>query len=425
MGDFNVQEAEVLMLEIVDRDIGKVFEESAIAYNLISEGEAKFTNSRGVRLVTHVEPNPGMGWYSEGAILPIGNTSRKVEMKVFFTRFAIAGTLTGDSIDVTSRESLLEALSSRLEEDTTTGIKEFNCQCYMSGDARKAVIDISGGAPVQNGDGTWPITFLAPYGTRQLLNRGSFQVFRPSTGAQVGTGSHVLNSKNNGTRIGTFDSTFPGGSVATNDVLVYTGSYLKGIHGFPYHINDDTGLYQGQSRATYDKLKAPVIDANGAALTVSLLDRLEFQTLYRTGADQDTSDFMILSSPTQAHAYKLLGYNLKRFTGSDKLDLGYRTIEHNGHMWVLDTDCGDADLYMLRRKFWGRYQVRPFGVLKQNGQVLNMIPAFTVSGATVSGSFAEKYVYYLGGKFDIGCKQPHLNTRLKNLDRTNLANGNY
>jgi len=426
MGDFNVSEAEVLMLEIVDKDIGKVFEESAIFYNLIGEGEAKFTNSRGVRLVTHVQPNPGMGWYSEGGILPIGNTSRKVDMRVFFTRFAIAGTLTGDAIDTTSRESLLEGLSSRLQEDTTTGIKEFNQQAYQNGNAAKAVVDIST-AQVTNGDGTITTTFLVPYGPRQLLERGLYQVFRPSTGAQVGSGSHVLNSVSNSARTATFDSTFPT-SCATNDVIVTSGSYLKGIHGLPYHTNNDTGLYQGQSRATYNKLQAPVIDASGAALTVSLLSKMEFQTLYRTGADKDTSDFTILSSPTQAHAYQLMGYTLKRFTGGDtKFDGGFRTIEHNGHPWVIDTDCADNDLYMLRRKVWGKYQVRPFGVLKQNGQVLNMLPAITTSGSLTgpiaAGSFAEKYVFFLGGKFDFGCKLPHMNARLKNLDRSNLATG--
>lgn len=415
MGDFNVAEAEVLMLEIVDRDIGKVFEESSILYNLIDEGESKYTNSRGVRLVTHTEPNPGDGWYREGGTLPVGNTSRKVDMRVFYCRYAISGTLTGDSIDTTSRESLLEALSSRMEEDTTSGIKEFNQQCYQNGNAQKAVIDISGGAPVANADGTWPIVFAVPYGVAQLQKRGTYDAIRPSTGAVVGSG--VLNSKARSTRIGTFTAAFPGGTVATNDVLVKSGSYLLGIHGLPYHINNDTGLYQGQSRATINELQAPIIDANGAALSVSLLDKLEYQQLYRTGPDQNTNDITIISSPTQAHAYKSLGYQLKRFTG-DKFDGGYRTIEHNGHPWVLDTDCADNDIFYLRRQVWGKYQVRPFGVMKKNGQVLNMVPAFTSGGV---GSFQDRYQYFIGGMFDIGCKLPHMNTRLKNLDRSNLA----
>ena len=416
MGDFNVAEAEVIMLEIVDPDIAKVFEEEATLWNMIGMGEAKFTNSRGVRLVTHVEPNAGMAWYSEGGVLPVGGTSHKVDMRVFYTRFAISGTLTGDAIDTTSEESLLEALSSRLKEDTMTGIKEFSQQLFEDGKGIKARFSsVTTGAA-----GT--ATSTDQYGTRRVLKNGLYN-FYSTAGVQRTTGitNATVSANSIGTGVATFDSVPTDAS--NTDVLVWAGSYNKGIHGLPYHVNDDTGLYQGQSRSTYPKLKSVVIDASSAALSVSLLDKLEMRTLYRTGAKVSTDDFVIVSSPTQAHAYKTLGYSLKRFTANDKFDGGFRTITHNDHPWVIDIDCGDSDLYMLRTKTWGKYQVRPFGVLKEDGKVLHMIPQATSTTTNSGNSFAERYTYYIGGKFDIGCKMPQMNARLKNLDTTNLASG--
>lgn len=418
MGDFNVAEAEVIMLEIVDPDIAKVFEEETNLWNMIGQGEAKFTNSRGVRLVTHVEPNPSQAWYQEGGILPSGGTSHKVDMRVFFTRFAISGTLTGDAIDTTSEEALLEGLSSRLKEDTSTGLKEFSQQLFEDGKGIKATVDTTVGAITTGSGGN--VYVGAPFGSRRVLRNGKFE-FYSSAGAihnTSATGGSVATTVNNGTQNIIFD--YVPDNAANADVIVYKGSYNRAIHGLPYHVNDDTGLYQGQSRSTYPKLKAVVIDANSAALSVSLLDKLEFRTLYRTGAKVSTDDFTIISSPTQAHAYRTLGYALKRFSGSDKFDGGYRTITHNDHPWVIDIDCSDSDLYMLRTKTWGKYQVRPFGVLKEDGKVLHLIPAYD---NTATGSFAEKYQYFIGGKMDIGCKTPQMNARLKNLDRSNLANG--
>lgn len=418
MGDFNVAEAEVIMLEIVDSEIAKVFEEEAILWNLIDKGESKYTNSRGVRLVTHVEPNPGMSWYQEGGALPVGGTSRKVDMRVFYTRFAISGTLTGDAIDTTSHDSMLEGLSSRIKEDTTTGIKEFSQQLYEDGKGIKATI-----SAVTTGAAGTATAGTDAYGSRRILKGGLYN-FYSSAGVQrtAGVSTSTVTANNIGTGVITFDSV-PTDASASSDVIVYAGSYNKAIHGLPYHVNDDTGLYQGQSRATYPKLKAVVIDASSADLSVSLLDKLEMRTLYRTGASVSTDDFLMISSPTQVHAYKSLGYNLKRFMANDKFDGGYKTVEHNGHAWLMDIDCSDKDIYFLRTKTWAKYQVRPFGLLREDGKVLHMIPNVTSTSSNANTSFAERYTYYIGGKCDIGCKMPQMNARLKNLSTTNLATG--
>jgi len=417
MGDFNVAEAEVIMLEIVDPDIAKVFEEEAILWNLLDAGEAKYTNNRGVRLVTHVRQNGGMTWYGEGGPLPVGGTSRKVDMRVFYTRFAISGTLTGDAIDTTSRESLAEGLSSRMAEDTATAIKEFSQQLYENGTGIKATTTaVTTGA-------AGSITAANTYGVRRVIVGALYNLYSSAGVARTtGITNMTCTAVDVGAGTATFDSV-PTDATST-DVLVLAGSYNRAIHGLPYHVNDDTGFYQGQSRSTYTKLKAVVLDANSAALSVSLLDKLIYRSMYRTGTKVSMDDVMIVSSPTQEHAYKSLGYNLKRFVGpGGKLDLGYKTIEHNGMPWLLDVDCSDSDIYMLRTKTWGKYQVRPLGLLREDGKVLHMIPNVTSTSSAANTSMTERYTYYIIAKCDVGCKQPHMNSRLKNLDTTNLATG--
>ena len=422
-GDFNVAEAEVLMLEIVDPDVKKHFEESAQAIKLIPQGKAKFTNTRGVRLVGQVEPNPGMAWYGEGEQYATANTSKKVAMRVFFTRFSMARTLTGDAIDTTSRESLLNALSSGIKEDTATATKEFNRQFYGTGTGAVATVTSVSGTDVTFGS-TGSNT--SPYGARKILLRGEYNFINPSTGAirvGSGTGVSIPSARVLSTGVVTFDAV--ASDVAAGDLVVWKNSYNRSIHGLDYHVNNDTGAYQGQSRADYEALRAVVIDAAVSSvnqpLSLALLDRAEYESIYRTGSDTSTDGVVILSSPTQQAAYKLLGYNLVRYDGPHaKFDGGLQVNTHNGHPWVIDVDAPNDALYMLRKETFGKFEVKPFGIMKDGGQVLRPVHSFNSSAV---GGYFDKFIYYLGSKMDIGCYEPFKNIKIKNLDVTNQPQG--
>lgn len=424
--EFNIQEAEVLMLEIVSKRINQVFEEAAILWNMLQKGESQFTNSRGVRLVTYVEPNPGQTWYSEGAVLAAPNTSVQIDMRVFFTRFVITGGLTGDVIDLTEQEALAKALNHRMIQDTKSGLKEFNQACYEAGTGRKALVTAASGTGATFGYTDGSGGSGSPYGARRLLRRASYEFYDEATGTRRqlagGATAATLSSKSNGTGVTVWGTNLTTGAdpVIAGDIAVLQGSYNKVLHGLPYHINDDNGFYQGQSRATYGVLKAPVIDAVHTFLSVSLMDKMIYQTLYRTGADVETSDFMIISSMTQHHRYNSLGYNLRRYSSGETFDGTGKDVKHQGLSWKMDTDCGDKDIYFLRTSAWGRYELHPFELLKKDGNVLRMAPATDTSG---NGSFADKYIYHMVYKGDLGCTHPEWNARIKNLGTTDYATG--
>lgn len=428
-GQFNVAEAEVLMLEIVDPNVKKHFEESAKAIKLIPQGSAKFVNSRGVRLVGQVEPNPGMAWYGEGEQYATANTSKKIAMRVFFTRFSIARMLTGDALDTTSRESLLDALSSGLQEDTSTAMKQFNRDFYGDGTGTLGIVSaVTTGA---NGTATFNATGSnsSPWGCRKILNRGSYQFINPSTGAVRvgGNAGGICNSVSKVTSTGVVTFDIVSSDVAAGDLIVLANSYNRSIHGLAYHVNNDTGAYQGADRSVYEALRATVIDAavssTNQPLSVSILDKAEYESLYRTGSDYSVDDFMILSSPTQHAAYKALGYNLVRFqggSGKTNYDAGLRVESHNGHPWVLDVDAPNDKIYMLRKESFGKFEAKPFGILREGGQVLRPVMTFDTSAV---GGYFDRFIYYIGSKVDIGCTEPFKQVLIKNLDVTNLPQG--
>jgi hypothetical protein len=267
--------------------------------------------------------------------------------------------------------------------------------------------------------------------------RGKYWLVNKATGIAVGgAGTEVVftaTAKNQATRQATFScsSTAITGGGGEDYVLVQKGSYNKALKGLRYHINDASGDYQGLSsgRTNFpNQLNAIVVDQN-AALTVTVLDETENKALYKQGLDEGMEDLTYLSSPGPVQTYRTFGYHTtsgstvrqqKDASRPGKLDLGFPEISHNGHRWIIDIDCPDNELFMLRLNTLGKFFIKPLSLIDDDGQTLRMVPAFDSSG---NGSFKEQYWYSLNFKGEIGCMAPRLNMRIKRI--TSPISGNF
>ncbi len=419
---FDTTEARVIMLEIVNPDIAKLFDESKNLWNILSEAEVSDTNSRGVRLVAHVRPNPGMKWKGESDRMAVGGTSRKIEMNVTFADFNMAGRITGTAIDTTDRHSLAKGLASRMAEDIETALGEWNQAGYEDGSGVKAVVsDISDAA---NGN----IVFDEPYGARRVLNEGRYN-FYSNTGTIRAGG--VVTVDSDGVDVSTSNVDFGGavnGAVGVGDYLVLEGGYGKSITGLRKIINDDSGDFQNVSRADEPLLKGVVEDMNGAGLSVAAMSSLKHKVMYKAskGVTRGQNDFTMISSPTQHEAYLELGFPLINYSeggGAGKnLDLGFGTASFEGMPWVLDNMAPDDEIFFLRRNTIKRFELKKLGVLDRGGQTLHLVPGFDDSGV---GAHYEEYVYYINAKGEFGSTEPNANARLKALDTDNLPHGRF
>jgi hypothetical protein len=423
MPSFNLQEANSILLEIVNPDIGKLFDESKNLWNLLQQGETSQVNNRGVRLVASVAPNAGMRWKAETDRMAVGGTSRRIEMNVKYKDFSMSGVITGHAIDNTSSNSLAKGLSTRIQEDIETAMAEFNFMSYEDGSGTKGVVDTSVGAITTGAGGS--CYFSAPFGARRIQNEGRYMFYPAGSTTPRSATVSIATAVDLAASKVVFDQ-LPAGVVNT-DTVAFEGSAGLSLAGIKRHLNNDTGLYQSATitRANYPQLKATVEDALGAALSVSIMDKLLHRTMYKAngGANRSIDDFTMISSPAQHQAYLNLGYELRRFEGTDSgLDLGYKTVSFNGHPWVIDTACPDDEIYFLRRSTLIKFELRKLGILDEDGQTLHLRPAFDSAGV---GAHIEEYIYYLGARCELGCKEPNANARLKGLDTTNLPHGRF
>jgi hypothetical protein len=420
MGTFDQTEARIIMLEIVNPDIAKLFDQSKNLWNILSKADVSDTNTRGVRLVASVRPNPGMKWKGESDRMAVGGTSRRIEMNVTFADFNMAGRITGTAIDTTDRHALAKSLSSRMAEDIETALSEWNQASYEDGSGVKAV--------VTSGGGTATITFAAPFGARRVLNEGRYDFYSPAGVLRAG-GPYTVTST--GVDVSTSQVTFSGtvnAAVVAGDYLTYEGSYGKSITGLRKIINNDTGTFQNKSRATEPLLRAVVDDAAGAALSVAAMSALKHKVMYKAsnGVNRAQNDFTMISAPAQHEAYLELGFPLIAYNdggGAGKnLDLGFGTASFEGMPWVLDNVAPDDEIFFLRRNTIKRFELKKLGVLDRGGNTLHLVPGFDSTGV---GAHYEEYVYYINAKGELGSTQPNANARLKNLSTTDLPHGRF
>lgn len=433
-----IEVAEVLFKEIIAKGLNSFINRSAKFYGMLDNGEAMETNSRGVRIVAEVEPNPSNRSFVEGGRYAPFSYPKDINMRVFWTRHSKGRGYSRDEYEhlMSSTTSIVKGLSRDIKRETEDLIKIINFFCWGTGDGVIARVDSSGSPVVTGALGT--ARFAYDGGSYHIYIRGRYNWINPADGtARVNGGStpyvSTAISRNSATQTVTFD-VVPS-DAAAGDYLVFEESYLAGLHGVPYHVNNDTGMYQGASRAQYENLRSVIIDAAIASvaqpLSTALLDKMEAQTIYQHGATEDaedTDDWEFWTGPAQEIAYIRLGDPLHRViktAQTETLNLAYKLngkgIQHR-HKWQIDTDHRDDRIDGLKRSTFKKF-VAPGGepgfINEVKGGYWREIPAFDSTGV---GGWKDATGFYMGYRMDIGCLSPFSNGAIINLATTGLPN---
>lgn len=430
--------AEALFKEIIAKGLYSYVNRAAKFYGQIEEGEAMETNSRGVRIVAEVEANPSNRSFAEGGKYAAFSYPRDINMRVFWTRHSKGRGYSRDEYEalMSSETSIVKGLSRDIARETDDLIKQINYQCWQNGDGVQARVDSTGSPVVTGANGT--VKFAYDGGSYHIMVRGRYNFINPTTGlARLNGGStpyvSTVVSKVSSTQTVTFD-VVPS-DAAAGDYLVFEDSWKSALHGVPYHVNNDTGTYQGQSRALYENLRAVVIDAAVASvpqpLSTALLDRMEAQTMYLHGTTEDaenTDDWQFWTNEAQEIAYIRLGDPLHRViktAQTEVLNLSYKLngkgIQHR-HKWMIDTDHQDDRIDGLKMSTFKKF-IAPGGtpgfISKVEGGYWREVPSFDSTGV---GGYFDRTGFYMGWRMDLGNVSPFSNGAIINLATTGLPN---
>jgi hypothetical protein len=452
----NNAELAVVLKEVIDPEIIDQVERTPTLYKLIPKG-GQSMNARGgsdvskdgIYMYAKVEPNPSIAWFGEGGKYPVGAASKRVKFSAGYSRVAITSRLTRDVLEGADKSAIINVVTEEITDDTKSILKEISQQLYGDGSGKKAVVAASGHTLASG------ILKVEPY-TTGLLVRGKYDVISGSAADRdpdAGTvsiavggvvGTYEVGSKTNSTvtlgsftknadtqAFGTFSAadlsdtngdTAASPDVVAGDMLVLSGSYGKCITGLDYHINSGTGAYQGlpgAGRADYPTFRAYTYDMNAAGLTVASLYKVIFQARYARRNDILDGDYVILSAPTQTHAYALLGdvssalyaaaapnnrTGLNAMPNNGSLDYGFRSFKFAGINWIEDIDCPPDVLYVINFSKFKIHEFKPLSkVFEGNGFM--PVPGFSEGGA---GSYTDNVLYTMTWKGQLVTKDPQM-----------------
>lgn len=468
----NNAELAVVLKEVIDPEIIDQVERTPTLYKLIPKG-GQSMNARGgsdiskdgIYMYAKVEPNPSIAWFGEGGKYPAGAASKRVKFSAGFSRVAITSRLTRDVLEGADKSAIINVVTEEITDDTKSILKEISQQLYGDGSGKKATV-ASSGSTLASG-----IVAVTPY-TSGLLVRGKYDIISGDaadrdTGAgtvSVAVGQPVVSgievgSKTNSTvTLGTFvknadtqafgaftaadlsdynGATAGSLTVLPGDMLALSGSYGKCITGLDYHINSGTGAYQGlpgAGRADYPTFRAYTYDMNGAGLTVASLYKVIFQARYARRNDILDGDYVILSAPTQTHAYALLGdvssalytagspaverTGLNAMPNNGTLDYGFRNFKFAGITWIEDIDCPPDVLYVIN---FNKFKIHEFKSLSKvfEGNGFMPVPGFDSTGA---GSYTDNVLYTMTWKGQLVTKDPQMaGIKMTELKTSGLA----
>lgn len=398
--------------QLVADAIQPQFEQVPETYNLFEQStDAKFVNGKGFRIPSYLRPPTGVGGIAEGGSFKQPGALTLDDMYVYPMNMSKASELTGSVLrNVEDSSSLLKGFADILSKETEALKKECNFNAFGDGSALRATYK----------SGTTTVTFYSPLadaaGASYGKTKGAVQI-------RVGESYDVYDSTL-ATYRATVTPTATTNTTATiptavtgatdGDIYLLSGSLYKTPRGLAYIVNNDTGTFQLQSRATYPQLKSVVTDLAGAAITVQNFTYTKNNLIARAGVGK-AKTVMAITSLAQDQALRQLGMNFKRWEGDAKIfDGSFDRFQHGDTVTQIDPDCDEDRVYLVVRDMIKRYTQMPFGLYQADGNQMRM-------RAGVAGYGSDDYTFALGTWYNYGTPEPRCLALIKRAAMTGLS----
>lgn len=394
-------------------DLQTEFENQVTFYNSVVKRENKgFVNGKGWRIPGYYNRPTGITAGGEGFSFNPPGLPVYDDMYVYPARVAQAYQLSGDTLRNLSgqADSQLSSVAAYTGQVAAALTKDLERNCGGDGSGLRAACTSATGATL-----TLTSTPAASYGSTKgsvWLNVG--ETYDVITNANAVRGQVKVSAVPTTT---TATVTFYGlaaADVANTDILVPQGGHLQFPRGLAFIVNNDTGVFQLNSRSTRPQLKANVVDLAGAAITVSDFDQAVALTRLR-GDDLAMPTGVTAWMPISQHsALVRLGQNLKRFPGeATKFDGSFQEFGFGNVIVKQWLDIDEDRIYFLNSKDLFVCEAKPFGVYGEDGQDMRMAMG-------TSGVGSDSWTGAFGVHFQMGAYQCRGFSLIKRASITNL-----
>lgn len=348
---------------------------------------------------------------SEGGAFPAAGALVDDRATVNYRSQFASFDFSGDVEDLRNSKTLRDALTRIVMDAQESFDEKQNYFLFGSGNGSLGVID-----SVSSNDLTMLNTVANSQGARPV-RAGMVVNAYDQSGSAYRTGDMEVTSINRSTDVVTVDSA--AGSIASDDddILVFKGSYGYAPQGFAYHIADSgTWLGLNRSTATLAGLRSLVHDASSANIDWDLIEIALLKSRNVAGDAAPKFNFMLVGHPVQHKNLRALArsngnvqFNAQ-MGGNDKIDLMVKDVGIAGMEYHEDSWCAPSDMWGIRTDDWACEEVAPRQLYKHND---GSIFIQSLASSTTYADAKEGRVY---ARYNIVCKRPHRQFRIKNLN---------
>jgi len=394
-------------------DLQQEFENQITFYNSVVKRENKgFVNGKGWRIPGYYNRPTGITAGGEGFSFNPPGLPVWDDMYVYPARVAQAYQLSGDVLRNLSgqADSQLDSLAQYTALVAQALTKDIERNCGGDGSGLRATCTSASGSTL-----TLTSTPASSYGSTKgsvWLNVGETYDVITSAGAVRGQ-VKVTATPTTTTATVTFYG-LAAADIASTDILVPQGGYLQFPRGLAFIVNNDTGVFQLNSRSTRPQLKANVVDLAGAAITVSDFDQAVALTRLRGDMLSMPTGVTAWMPISQHSALVRLGQNLKRFPGeATKFDGSFQEFGFGTVIVKQWLDIDEDRVYFLNEKDLFVCEQKPFGVYDSDGNEMRMAMG-------TSGVGSDSWTGAFGVHFQLGAYQCRGFSLIKRASITNL-----
>ena len=406
----NISTIAAALKQISDEGLREQFEQSTETYNMFGEGQAPFVNGKGFRIPSYLRPPTGYSGISEGGSFGQPNAETNDDMYVYPFQVAFPFEISGRVLrNVNDKNTMIDGLTDLMQKRAMALRKELNFETFGDGTGTRGLYK----------SGTTTVTLYSAIADTPVAGgfstKGAYQ-FRVGQFYDVYSSDYTTFRGTCQVTARTNTTITVNSAVATTDkdAFVPQGSYLKVPRGLLHIVNNDTGIFQLQSRNTYPELKSVVTDLNGNAITISDFSKTKRLLIARAGSGK-AKKLLAITSLAQDDALTRLGQNYKRWDGNAKsFDGSFDTFAHGDTVFRVDNDCDEDRIYLVVPSEIKRFQEMPFGVYDYDGNELRM-----KSGTSGYGS--DAYTGALGCSYNLGTPEPRCHALIKRCSVTGLA----
>jgi hypothetical protein len=390
MGMDTVTLGEILKEVYAPGDIIDLQNLTAPLLSKIGESTDHTIGGKNFRFPVNVTGDEGYGFIDEAGALPNAQNEHVEQAQLTPKVFAGVVQVTGLSVAISSQDSMSFANGIKYHFD-----KKFermfvykNSVLYRDGTGKLAAFN------ADDGDTTVLLTLKEP-GTQWLRRNMVVDIF---DGGTLKTSNRKLGEVNHITNQVKFTEDFNTLVVADDDLYLagtqptVGGPLPREFLGLEAALPDSeaSGTYLGLSRATYPEWRGNSYNAAGNSVNEDELLLMKNRILIVGGLNTNNmSSLMLIMHPNQSRKYFAAAVPQRQFSGMS-FDLGYKTLEWEGHPFCIDHHCPRTTIYMGDMTYWKRFEA-PDGAMQIDttfGPPVKWTPSFD-SGQAYVREYAE------------------------------------